>query len=298
MGSGNRNRAICTDTWLLPRVLIGEGKAHSSADGYRRNMNQCFAQAIDVASTLDEGAPMAEGLRRLGIVHHLQGETAATGIHYCQRSCGLACRSIGREGACRRKRQWRWQIWPAARAGWTKPGECYCATSPLSPGHPDLTARIEQNLGILESVQGNFTAALDHYSRALQAYEDNAQHPRLREGASQHRHDLRRPEGVGRGASRPTNTRRHLARQGGDYHLQGLWPAQPCRDRVGARTVRGSTASSPKPRSPSSIVSVPGSTWPTRSGCSGRRSAFSSGRRWRNRVCDQRWRSPRMPEFH
>jgi tetratricopeptide (TPR) repeat protein len=210
------NRAIGAET-AAPADLLGEGKAHQLA-GRLREAGECFAVAIDVASTLDESVPMAEGLRRLGIVHHLQGETA-TGIHYCQRSRDLATKFSHSVLAAEATMALANMACDQGRMNEAK--EHYSAALAISPGHLDLAARIEQNLGIVESVQGNLAAALEHYGRALQAYE--ATHNIL--GRARAHHNIGMicaDQKEWDAAQRAFDQAALLARQGGDYHLGGL----------------------------------------------------------------------------
>jgi tetratricopeptide (TPR) repeat protein len=216
MGSADGSRTTRTERGT-PADLLGEGKGHQLG-GRLQEAAECFAQAIDVAAALDEGAPMAEGLRRLGIVHHLQGETA-TGIHFCQRSRDLAT-GLG-NSVLAAEATMALANMACSQGRIDEAREYYRAALALSPGHPDLAARIEQNLGIVESVQGNLAAALEHYRRALQAHEST--HNVL--GCARAHHNIGmicadRKEWDA--AHRAYEHAAALARQGGDYHLQGL----------------------------------------------------------------------------
>lgn len=216
MGSPRENQGSEVKS-AAPADLLGEGRAHQLA-GRLREAAECFALAIDIASTPDGRALMAEGLRRLGIVHHLQGETA-TGIHYCQRSHDLATKLSHSVLAAEATMALANMACDQGRMNEAK--EYYRAALALSPGHPDLAARIEQNLGIVESVQGNLAAALEHYGRALQAYE--ATHNLL--GRARAHHNIGMicaDQKEWDAAQRAFDQAALLAQQGGDYHLGGL----------------------------------------------------------------------------
>lgn len=216
MASANGNQAIQTET-AAPADLIGEGRAHQLG-GRLREAAECFALAIDAAATREEGAPMAEGFRRLGIVHHLLGETA-TGIHYCQRSREMATALSDSVLAAEATMALANMACDQGRMDEAR--EYYCAALDLAPGHPDLAARIEQNLGIVESVQGNLAAALVHYHRALAAHE--ATHNLLGRARAYHNIGMIcADQKEWDAANRAYDQAALLARQGGDYHLQGL----------------------------------------------------------------------------
>lgn len=199
------------------RGLLAEGATHQLA-GRFCEAEECFALVVDHAVTWNDGAALAEGLRRLGVVHYLLGDTAS-GIHYCERSreaaIGLPAGTLAAEAtmalaniACDQGRM------PEAR-------ELYRAALELSPEDRDLAARIEQNLGTIESVQGNLAQALVHYGQALAACE--AANNVLGRARAHHNIGMicaDRKEWDA--AHRAYEQAALLARQGGDYQLQGL----------------------------------------------------------------------------
>jgi tetratricopeptide (TPR) repeat protein len=200
-----------------PAALIAEGRAHQLG-GRLREAGECYALAIDTADASNDAAAVAEALRRLGVVHHLQGESG-TGLHYCERSrevarassnSDLAAEAVMALGnmACDQGRM------SDARA-------LYQAALAEAPKHPDLAARIEQNLGIVESVQGNLVQALVHYRRALHAYE--ASHDTLGRARAQHNIGMIcADQRDWTGAESAYDQAALLANQGGDYHLSAL----------------------------------------------------------------------------
>ncbi len=200
-----------------PAGLLAEGKAHQVA-GRLCEAEECFALALDGATETNDGAAMSEALRRLGILHHLQGGTVH-GVHYCERSRDVAMGSSNRvlaaeatmalaNMACDQGRM------PEAR-------DLFAAARELATGHSEVVARIENNLGIVESVQGNLSAALDHYQRALAASE-LSQHVLGRARALHNIGMICADQKDWNGAYRAYEQAASLARQGGDYQLQGL----------------------------------------------------------------------------
>jgi tetratricopeptide (TPR) repeat protein len=200
-----------------PTDLLGEGRTHQLG-GRLGDAAECFALAVDVAAASGDHAAIAEGWRRLGIVHHLRGETS-TGLHYCERSRDAAIASqhplLAAEAtmalanmACEQGRM-------------NEARDLYHSALTLSEGDATLAARIEQNLGTVESVQGNLDEALKHFRRALEACE--ATHDVIGRAKAHHnigmvcadQKDWRNAEVAYEHAAA-------LARKGGDYHLSGL----------------------------------------------------------------------------
>lgn len=197
--------------------LLGEGKTHHLA-GRLCEAEECFALAIDHATAVNDGVAMAEALRRLGILHHLQGGTAH-GIHYCERSRDIAVSLSQDVLAAEATMALANMACDQGRIAEAR--ELYAAALALAAGHADVAARIEQNLGIVESVQGNLATALEHYHRALAACE--ATHNVLGRARALHNigmicADRKQWAEAHHAYDRAAS----LARQGGDYQLQGL----------------------------------------------------------------------------
>ncbi|MGH7657638.1 MAG: HD domain-containing phosphohydrolase, partial [Gemmatimonadales bacterium] len=99
--------------------------------------------------------------------------------------------------------------------------ELFFRALPLSAGDDDVVARIEQNLGIIDNIQGNLEDALQHYQRSLQSYTRAgngagralAYHNLGMISADQKRWDR---------ADRYFTESRELAHTTGDRHLEGL----------------------------------------------------------------------------
>jgi putative nucleotidyltransferase with HDIG domain len=125
----------------------------------------CYADAIALASDAD-AAIRAEALRRLGVIHYLRTEHGRARTLYEESytlSVALGDNSLVAEAvnALAGLELEAGDI-PAARAGFVR-------ALALAGSAPILVARIEQNLGILANIQGQLSAALDHYERSLAA---------------------------------------------------------------------------------------------------------------------------------
>jgi tetratricopeptide (TPR) repeat protein len=127
--------------------------------------------AYDSACTLAEAAgdraTLSAGLRHLALLHHQRGGSSQAS-ELGRRAYDVALASGERELAAHALN---------VRAGFAfeagdLPGarRTFESAPALASGSAALRARIEQNLGILATVQGNHEQALAHYARSLEAY--------------------------------------------------------------------------------------------------------------------------------
>lgn len=126
-----------------------------------------YEAAIAAAEPAGEQAVLAEALRRLAVVRHHRGESAAA-RELCRRSHAVA-RHAGNAVL-------------AAEALNTLGGidletdavadarQNFLRALELGGQSRELRARVEQNLGILANIQGDFDEALARYGRSLEAY--------------------------------------------------------------------------------------------------------------------------------
>ncbi len=200
-----------------PDLLVQEGIVHQAA-GRIREAGDCFAMAVDAGGNADAALHRAEALRRLGIVHHLHGETQA-GLTYCTRSRDLAI-EIGSNRLAGEATMAMANM-SAEQGDMTAARERYRAALALAPDDPSLHARIEQNLGILENIQGNTAAALAHHRRALAAYEASGN---LAGRAMVHHNigKIRADQRDWLAAHGSYQEAAALARRAGNWHLEGL----------------------------------------------------------------------------
>ncbi|MGH7701971.1 MAG: hypothetical protein ACREMO_02675, partial [Gemmatimonadales bacterium] len=145
--------------------LLAEARAHERAGALSEAVG-CYQAAVDEAARTLDRRVEAEALRRLGVVRHHQNDRALA-VELCRRShqvagevddpilAGEALNALAgfefEEGAIE-----------SARIMFHRALE-------LGGRHPALRGRIEQNLGILANIQGDHSAALDHYHRSLEA---------------------------------------------------------------------------------------------------------------------------------
>lgn len=153
-------------TGPAPIALVREASA-LARDGNVREAVVRLGVAITTAERLNDSAALADGLRRLSVLHHQSGDVAEA-RRLCERSFEVA-RKSGRNAL-------------AAEALNTLGVQHLLGGAPadagrhferaLALGSPsgELRARVEQNLGILANIRGDFDAALEHYGKSLDAY--------------------------------------------------------------------------------------------------------------------------------
>ncbi len=148
------------------RETLLNGRAHDIA-GRLEAAAACYEQAARDAELAGEHDLLVEALRRLGVVRH-RCEDPARARELCARSyreavvlgdlilAGEALNALaGFEFEAGQL--------AAARSG-------YLNALGLAGSSPALLGRIEQNLGIIDSVQGEHDGAVVHYRRALEAF--------------------------------------------------------------------------------------------------------------------------------
>jgi tetratricopeptide (TPR) repeat protein len=128
-----------------------------------------YRLAVEVAEESREPAVLVEALRRLGVLHHRQSAPEPA-VALCTRSYRKALELGDRILAGSALNALAGFSFDAgdllnARAQ-------YLNALELASGSAPLLGRIEQNLGILDSVQGRHQDAFDHYRQALEAFEN------------------------------------------------------------------------------------------------------------------------------
>lgn len=147
--------------------LLREGRRHDLGCRPAEAM-ECYAAVIDLTGDL---RLRAEALRRLGVLHHLRVEPEIA-RELCRRSCEVAVQAGADDlaaDACNALAGFALE-----RGDLTEAQAGYHHALELAGGNPSLVAKVEQNLGIVANIQGEWSDALDHYSRSLAAYEASA----------------------------------------------------------------------------------------------------------------------------
>jgi tetratricopeptide (TPR) repeat protein len=144
--------------------LLREGRHHDLACRAAEAM-ECYAAVIDLTG---EPRLRAEALRRLGVLHHLRAEPEIA-RELCLRSCEVALLAGADDlaaDACNALAGFALE-----RGDLTEAQQRYGRALELAAENTALIAKIEQNLGIIANIRGDWSEALEHYSRSLAAYE-------------------------------------------------------------------------------------------------------------------------------
>ena len=177
-----------------------------------------YQAAIDSANTAGERAVLSEALRRLAIVRHRRGESAEA-RELCLRSHAVA-RDAGADLLAAQALNALGGIGLETDAV-TDAREHFLRALELGGESRELRARVEQNLGILANIQGDFDEALTRYGRSLEAYRAaNDEH-----GCAIAYHNLGMTSLDRRRfdeAERYFRQSLEIARRAGDAYLEGL----------------------------------------------------------------------------
>ena len=149
------------------RELLSDARAQERAGCVAEAM-ECYLASVAVADQSGERSVHAEALRRLGVLHHHRGESPAA-REVCGKSFEVAVASGDDVLAAEAVNvlagfDFEDGDIETARQGFHRALELGGKSSPLR-------ARIEQNLGILATIQGQHDQAMGHYQRSLEAYE-------------------------------------------------------------------------------------------------------------------------------
>lgn len=197
--------------------LLQEGR-HQDLACRRAEAMACYAAAIDLTAGGGQPRVRAEALRRLGVLHHLRAEPEIA-RDLCKTSCDVALQAGADDlaaDACNALAGFALE-----RGDLTEAQDRYQAALSIAGENVPLLAKIEQNLGIVANIRGDWAEALQHYTRSLAAYEASSDE----RGCAFAHHNLgmihadrkQWPE-----ADRHYQTSQALAEAAGDRHLGGI----------------------------------------------------------------------------
>ncbi len=197
--------------------VLRTAKAHDRAGRLDHALTD-YAEAIRLAEKSSERSILVEALRRLGVVHHRRNNNELAG-ELCRRSYTLADDSGDRLQAG--------EALNALGAFDLEAGEMLGARRHLQRAlalagkSDDLRGRVEQNLGVIASIQRDDETALAHYGRALPAFEATGN---TRDSALVWHNMalIARERGETDLAVSRLTTGAELAKSLGDIHLEGL----------------------------------------------------------------------------
>jgi tetratricopeptide (TPR) repeat protein len=200
-----------------PGEALRTAKAHDRAGRLDLALAD-YGEATRLAESSGERAILIEALRRLGVIHQRRNNRDLAG-ELCRRSYAMADDSGDRVQAG--------EALNALGGFDLEAGEMPGARRHLQRAlalagqNEDLRGRVEQNLAVMASVQGDHEAALAQYSRSLEAFE-SAGNVRDCALAGYNMALLARARGEGELALTRLGKSAELAKSLGDIHLEGL----------------------------------------------------------------------------
>lgn len=194
--------------------LLDEGRLHDLGCRSAEAM-ECYAAVIELSP---DARLRAEALRRLGVLHHLRTEPVVA-RELCEQSCDVAIEAGASDLAADALNALGG--FALERGDLTEASENYHRALEVAGPSLGLVAKVEQNLGIIANIQGQWARALAHYSRSLAAYEEGADN----RGCAYAHHNLgmiHADQKQWSDADRHYQTSQALAAAAGDRHLGGI----------------------------------------------------------------------------
>ncbi len=204
-------------------TLLHDARAYERA-GQMAEAIHSYEAAIAEAEQTGNGTVLVEALRRLAVVHHHQSRQDRA-LALCHRSYELAVAAGHTILAAEALNVLAGLEYERGAVGDAR--ELFHKALILGSTSPELCARVEQNLGVLATMQGDVPAALQHYLRSLEASRQMgdergcaiAYHNLGMLSVDQQRWD---------DAERYFEQSRAIAERIGDVHLQGLCLLNHC----------------------------------------------------------------------
>jgi putative nucleotidyltransferase with HDIG domain len=205
-----RCEAVATD-------LLAQARSHDRA-GRLGEALAAYDAAIAAAEQEGERVLSAEALRRASVVHHQLNQPDESRA-LCQRSYDIAM-LLGDHGLAAEALNTLAGV-EFERGQMHRARELLGSALELAGTRLDLLSRIEQNLGIIETIQGDHRAALGHYQRSLEACQQSGDE----KGCAIAYHNLGMisadQQAWGQAESYYIEAHR-IAERTGEVHLQGL----------------------------------------------------------------------------
>jgi tetratricopeptide (TPR) repeat protein len=146
--------------------LLDEGRQHDLA-GRSHEAMECYAAVIDLTTTGGDQRARAEAFRRLSVLHHRRAESEVAS-DLCTRSRDVAVQTGAQDLAADASNALAG--FALERGDLTRASELYRSALGQANQNPALVGKIEQNLGIIANIRGNWADALEHYHRSRDAY--------------------------------------------------------------------------------------------------------------------------------
>jgi len=148
------------------RALFDSARVHERA-GRIREAAADYEAAVRACEEAGEKRILVESLRALAVIRHKSGNDVEAYV-LCQRAFSVAS-GTGDPLLAAEALNTRASI-DLTAGQIAAASEGYRQALALDFDGPKLRARIETNLGIIANIRGDLTAALDHYTRSLEAF--------------------------------------------------------------------------------------------------------------------------------
>jgi putative nucleotidyltransferase with HDIG domain len=149
-----------------PVTFLGEAREHERA-GRVTDAIRCYEAAVDASGGPEDGAVLAEALRRLGGVYRRRHEYDEA-ITLCQRSYEVA--SSRNDDILAAEALNGIALVHIERSEWQQARDYLRRALERGAASSELAGRIEQNLGVMANIHGDLRAAMEHYRRSLEAF--------------------------------------------------------------------------------------------------------------------------------
>ena len=197
--------------------LLREGRGHDLGCRPVEAM-ECYAAVIDLTGGGEEPRVRAEALRRLAVLHHVRAEPEIA-RDLCHRSREVAVQANADDLAADASNALAG--FALERGDLVEAEREYREALQLAGGNPSVVGKIEQNLGIVANIRGDWTLAVEHYHRSLAAHETASDE----RGCALAHHNLGMAHADQKQwgeASRHYQISQVLAEAAGDRHLGGI----------------------------------------------------------------------------
>jgi tetratricopeptide (TPR) repeat protein len=159
-------RATSVSSVSPPSLLLQMARQYDGK-GHMEEAIGAYQLVIRAAEEQGDPAVLAEGLRRLAVAHHRRQECGEARA-LCERSYQVA---LSHGDATLTVEALNTQAgFELVEENYELAKQLFSRALSFESVHPELRGRIEQNLGTVQSIQGDHASALAHYQRSLDAF--------------------------------------------------------------------------------------------------------------------------------
>jgi tetratricopeptide (TPR) repeat protein len=203
---------------VTPPSLLLQMARQYDGKGHMEEAIGAYQLVIRSAEAQRDPAVLAEGLRRLAVAHHRRQDCRAARA-LCERSYQVA---LSHGDAALTVEALNTQAgFELVEENYELAEQLFSRALSFENVHPELRGRIEQNLGTVQSIQGDHASALAHYQRSLDAFTTAGNEP----GCAIAHHNLGVVHAERKAwveADRCFRLSLNIVERTGDRHLHGL----------------------------------------------------------------------------